>query len=77
MHNKWDISKIEAVIQELNKRLDYQCNLKIEISKRAQKRMGAFFYRKNNGRIALVYEIPLTIGPRILYYEGVKSFYIT
>ena len=48
MHNKWDISKIEAVIQELNKRLDYQCNLKIEISKRAQKRMGAFFYRKNN-----------------------------
>ena len=32
MHNKWDISKIEAVIQELNKRLDYQCNLKIEIS---------------------------------------------
>ena len=51
MHNKWDISKIEAVIQELNKRLDYQCNLKIEISKRAQKRMGAFFYRKNNGRI--------------------------
>ena len=51
MHNKWDISKIEAVIQELNKRLNYQCNLKIEISKRAQKRMGAFFYRKNNGRI--------------------------
>ena len=51
MHNKWDISKIEAVIQELNKRLDYQCNLKIEISKRAQKRMGAFFYRHNNGRI--------------------------
>ena len=48
MHNKWDITKIEAVIQELNKRLDYQCNLKIEISKRAQKRMGAFFYRKNN-----------------------------
>ena len=46
MHNKWDISKIEAVIHELNKRLNYQCNLKIEISKRAQKRMGAFFYRK-------------------------------
>lgn len=46
MHNKWDISKIEAVIQELNKRLDYQCNLKIEISKRAQKRMGAFFIQK-------------------------------
>ena len=51
MHNKWDISKIEAVIQELNKRLDYQCNLKIEISKRAQKRMGAFFYRNTGNNI--------------------------
>ena len=51
MHNKWDISKIEAVIQELNKRLDYQCNLKIEISKRAQKRMGAFFYKRNGNNI--------------------------
>ena len=51
MYKKWSIKDIEDVIKELNIKLNYECTLKIEISKRATKRMGAFFYRKNNGII--------------------------
>lgn len=46
MYKKWTIEEIEKEIKNISLKLDYPCNIKIEISTRATKRMGAFFYKK-------------------------------
>lgn len=51
MYKKWTIADIEDVILELNKKLEYKCRLKIEVSKRATRRLGAFFYKKGENSI--------------------------
>lgn len=43
MHKIWTVDDIKLVIDEIASRWNYPCNIKIEISKRATKRMGAFF----------------------------------
>ena len=49
MHKIWTVDDIKLVIDEIASRWNYPCNIKIEISKRATKRMGAFFYTLING----------------------------
>lgn len=51
MYKKWTVQDIAVVIEKLNKQLNYNCDIKIEISKRAKKRMGAFFYKKGKDKI--------------------------
>ena len=51
MYKKWRIEDIEAEINRIGVHLNYPCNLKIEVSNRATKRLGAFFYKKNKYRI--------------------------
>lgn len=48
---KWTIKEIQDKIDKIGLILDYPCNLKIEISNRATKRMGAFFYKKEKDSI--------------------------
>lgn len=45
MNKIWSVEDIKSVIDEIADKWDYQCNIKIEISKRAKKRMGAFFFK--------------------------------
>ena len=51
MHKIWTVDDIKLVIDEIASRWNYPCNIKIEISKRATKRMGAFFYKRNGNNI--------------------------
>ena len=51
MYRKWTLNDIEYEIKMLGIRWNYSCNIPIEISKRAKKRMGAFFYREKNKNI--------------------------
>lgn len=46
MYRKWTLNDIEAEIKKLELKWNCPCNIPIEISKRAKKRMGAFFYKK-------------------------------
>ena len=48
---KWTIKEVQDEIDKIGLILDYPCNLKIEISNRATKRMGAFFYKKEKDTI--------------------------
>lgn len=48
MYKIWTIKDIKSVIDEVAGICRYQCDILIEISKRATKRMGAFFYRKTS-----------------------------
>lgn len=48
MYKKWTLKDIEVVIRELELKWNFSCNIPIEISKRAKRRMGAFFYRNNH-----------------------------
>ena len=45
MYKVWSIHDIKLIIDEIAQKWNYPCNIKIEISKRAKKRMGAFFYK--------------------------------
>lgn len=49
MYKVWTVQDIKLIINEISQKWNYPCDIKIEISKRAKKRMGAFFY-KNDGR---------------------------
>lgn len=51
MHKIWTIDDIKLVVDKIANRWNYPCNIKIEISKRATKRMGAFFYKRNGKNI--------------------------
>ena len=51
MYKKWTIEEIKNVIDELSEKWNLPCEIPIEISKRAKKRMGAFFYKRLNGKI--------------------------
>ena len=51
MHKIWTVDEIKKVIDEIASRWNYPCDIKIEISKRATKRMGAFFYKRNEKKI--------------------------
>ena len=51
MYKVWSIADIKIIINEISEKWNYPCNIKIEISKRAKKRMGAFFYKKYNNKI--------------------------
>lgn len=65
MYKKWTLKDIEIVIKELELKWNYPCNIPIEISKRAKKRMGAFFYIKKEGLvepIKLVFSYDLLDG---------------
>ena len=46
MYKVWSIADIKIIINEISEKWNYPCDIKIEISKRAKKRMGAFFYKK-------------------------------
>lgn len=51
MYKKWTVNDIQEEIKRIAFRLSYPCDIKIEISNRATKRLGAFFYKKNNNKI--------------------------
>ena len=51
MYKVWSIADIKIIIKEISEKWNYPCDIKIEISKRAKKRMGAFFYEKSNNKI--------------------------
>lgn len=51
MYKKWSIEDIQLIINEISEKWNYPCCINIEISKRAKKRMGAFFYVKRNKKI--------------------------
>ena len=51
MYKVWSITDIKIIINEISEKWNYPCDIKIEISKRAKKRMGAFFYKKYNRKI--------------------------
>lgn len=51
MYKAWSVLEIKIIINEIAEKWNYPCNIKVEISKRAKKRMGAFFYRKDKNRI--------------------------
>ena len=51
MYKNWTVKDIEEVIKELNVMFNYECNIPVQISKRATKRMGAFFYKKYTNKI--------------------------
>lgn len=51
MYKVWSIQDIKFIIDEISQKWNYPCEIKIEISKRAKKRMGAFFYKKVNKKI--------------------------
>ncbi|WP_294134297.1 SprT-like domain-containing protein [uncultured Clostridium sp.] len=51
MYKVWSIADIKIIINEISEKWNYPCDIKIEISKRAKKRMGAFFYKKYNNKI--------------------------
>lgn len=51
MHKKWTKKDIENEINKLSKVFDYPCDIPIEISKRATKRLGAFFYKNDRKSI--------------------------
>lgn len=51
MHKQWSIEDIQLVINEISEKWNLPCNIRVEVSKRAKKRMGAFFYRKSKGKI--------------------------
>ena len=51
MYKVWCIADIRIIINEISQKWNYPCDIKIEISKRAKKRMGAFFYKKYNNKI--------------------------
>ena len=51
MYKVWCITDIKIIINEISQKWNYPCDIKIEISKRAKKRMGAFFYKKYNNKI--------------------------
>ena len=55
MHKIWTVDDIKLVIDEIASRWNYPCNIKIEISKRATKRMGAFFYKRNGNNTTFKY----------------------
>ena len=68
MYKLWAIKDIRKVIDEIEKILEYPCDLKIEISNRATKRMGAFFYKKEKG---LIVPIKFVFAKRLtLKYGG-------
>ena len=51
MYKVWSIEDIKLIINEISEKWNYPCDIKIEVSKRATKRMGAFFYRVINNKI--------------------------
>ena len=51
MYKVWSVADIKIIINEISEKWNYPCNIKIEISKRATKRMGAFFYKRNGNNI--------------------------
>ena len=51
MYKVWSIEDIKLIINEISEKWNYPCDIKIEVSKRATKRMGAFFYRIINNKI--------------------------
>lgn len=51
MYRKWTVNDIEDEIKSLEIKWNYPCDIPIEISKRAKKRMGAFFYIKKQENI--------------------------
>lgn len=51
MYKKWTIQDIKDELNNIGIKLDYPVNLKIEISSRATKRMGAFFYKKEKEKV--------------------------
>lgn len=51
MYKVWSIHDIKLIIDEIAQKWNYPCDIKIEISKRAKKRMGAFFYKKVGKKI--------------------------
>lgn len=51
MNKIWTIKDIKYEINKIGISLSYPCDLKVEISSRATKRMGAFFYKKEKGLI--------------------------
>ena len=51
MYKKWTIKDIKKELNDIGIKLNYPTNLNVEISSRATKRMGAFFYRKEKGVI--------------------------
>ncbi len=51
MYKVWGEEDIRKVVDEIAILCRYPCSIPIEISSRATKRMGAFFYKKNKNRI--------------------------
>lgn len=51
MYRKWTVEEIKEEIDKIAFKLEYPCDLKVEISSRATKRLGAFFYRKEKNKI--------------------------
>ena len=51
MYKKWTIKEIKEELIDIGIKLEYPTNLKVEISNRATKRMGAFFYIKEKESI--------------------------
>ncbi len=51
MYKVWREEDIKKVIDEISTLCRYPCNIPIEISSRATKRMGAFFYKRVRGGI--------------------------
>ena len=51
MYKKWSVEDIGIVIDEISTVCRYPCSIPIEISTRATKRMGAFFFKKTRKTI--------------------------
>ena len=51
MYKKWTVDEIEKVIDGLALKWSFPCNIPVEVSTRAKKRLGAFFYKNINNKI--------------------------
>lgn len=51
MYKKWTLEDIKDEVNKLELKWRYSCNIPIEISKRATRRMGAFFYKQKQEEI--------------------------
>lgn len=51
MYKNWTLSDIQAVIDDIAETMNYPCDIPIFISKRAKKRLGAFYFHKYENKI--------------------------
>ena len=51
MYKKWTVDEIKKVIDDLALKWSFPCSIPIEVSTRAKKRLGAFFYKNIDNKI--------------------------